>query len=265
MSASLAFYSLLSLAPLITVAMSLASWSLGAKSVSWVFKSKIQNLFGESVAQVVDSILTTDFTPVDSVFSALFGSVVLLFGAVGVAGELRSSLNLIWNASSAEREESVFEMAIKRGRDLLLVLALCAVVLAISILSVITAAAGKFVSVLLPAPEWILTIGNFSASLLVLFVLFFLIHRYVPDASVTRRQGLVAALTTALLFAVGKEAVAIYIGKSTVGTIFGPGRTVVILLLWSYFSSIVLFLGAEFGHAWALAEWDAHKLPGQRT
>ena len=160
---------------------------------------------------------------------------------------------MIWLVPSAD-DESWLETVLKRSRDLVLVFALCTVVLAISIISLVTAAAGEFVAVLLPAPEWLMTILNFSASWLLLFGLFFLIHRYVPDANVSRRQALIAALSTATLFAAGKELVAIYIGKSTVGSVFGPGRSVVILLLWAHFSATVLFLGAEFGRAYANEE-----------
>jgi len=253
MSASLAFYSLLSLAPLITVAMSLATWFLGSTSARWIFKSKVNGIFGSSVADVVDSVLSAGFPPRESAFAALLGLAVLLYGVTGVAEELRSSLNLIWRVAP-DSEESFLETALKRSRDLLLVFALCTLVLAISIVSMVTAAAGEFVATLLPAPEWVLTIANFGASLLLLFGLFFLIHRYVPDAAVTKNQAIIAALCTSLFFAAGKELVAIYIGKSTVGSVFGPGRSVVILLLWANFSATVLFLGAEFGKAYAIEE-----------
>jgi membrane protein len=249
MSASLAFYSLLSLVPLVTVAMSVATFLLGSASARWIASSRIRSLFGQTVSDVFDGIVNAGFSPGETAIAATLGLVVLLSGVSGVASELRSSLNLIWGVETAS--ESVKDMIKNRSRAVLLVLALSILVLAVSIVSVVISAAGKFVASLLPAPEWALALANFGVSLALLFAIFVMIHRFVPDADVTWRQAVAAAACTAFLFTIGKEIVTIYIGKSTVGSVFGPGRSVIILLLWAQFSAAVLFFGAEFGRAYA--------------
>ena len=205
MSASLAFYSLLSLVPLITVAMSLATWSLGSASARSISYTQISAVFGKPVAEVFNSILDAGSSSAESVIAALLGLFVLIIAVSGLAGELRSALNLIWGVPT--KPESVVDMLRNRTRAFVLVLALAVLVLAVSILSIATAAAGKFVVTLLPAPEWVLTLGNFGISLALLFGVFLLIHHYVPDADVTWRQAAAAATCTALLFTIGKEIV----------------------------------------------------------
>ena len=248
MSASLAFFSLLSLVPLLTFSLTLAGWFLGNTSAERILTRQVGRDFGESVSQALRGTMTSGRTESGSALSAVTGVVLMLAGAAGVAGELRCSLNLIWGAPAARG--GWLGMLQMRLRELALVLMLLLAVLAASAAGAATALAGETLAWLLHTSQKGLILGNAVFSLTVLMFLFLLVHKYVPDVDVSWRGAVAAAVCTVTLFTAGKELVVLYLQKSTVSSAFGPGQSVVALLLWAYFSSCVVFLGAEFGAAW---------------
>lgn len=250
LSASLSYYVLLSLVPLITVAMSLVTFLLGRNSSRYLLNERVEHIFGPNVAATVAEALEKTPSQGDSALAASLGFLVLLWGVGGIAGELRASLNLIW--CHPVNEEAGFGDFIKgRLRSFLLVFALAVLVFILSTLGILISVTGKFVTGVLPAPEWVLSLANLGVSFVLLLVLFLLVHRYVPEAKVPWKAAIAGGFATALFFTIGKELMTLYIGKSTVGSMFGPGRSVIVLLLWAQFSSSVLFLGAEFARAYA--------------
>ncbi|BDC49573.1 hypothetical protein F183_A18890 [Bryobacterales bacterium F-183] len=250
LSASLSYYALLSLVPLITVATSLVTFLLGRASSRYMVNERVQQIFGSSVAATVAEALEKAPSQGDSVLAAVLGFLFLLWGVGGVAGELRASLNLIWD-HPIDPDAGFWDFVTARLRAFLLVFSLAVVVFVLSALGILIAATGKFVSGLLPASEWVLSLVNLGVSFVLLFLVFSLVHRYVPEALVPWKAALAGGFATALFFTLGKELMTMYIGKSTVGSMFGPGRSVIVLLLWAQFSSSVLFLGAEFARACA--------------
>ncbi len=256
LSASLAFYSLLSLVPLISLAVSLVAWFIGSKSAHQILTFRAREMFGNSVALTLSKTLQATGPPRTSLLTSLFGVGVLLVGGAGVAGELRSSLNLIWGVPTIS--VSWFEFLRNRSRELLLVVVLLFAVLGVSILGLLISAAGRVVTEVIPAPAFVILAGNFLFSLVVLFLLFLLIHRYVPEASILWRHALAGALCTTALFALGKELLATYIRGFMVGAVFGAGQSVIALLVWAWFSASVLYFGAEYARAWAQYDCSRH-------
>ena len=250
MSASLSFYALLSLVPLITVAMSLVTFLLGVTSSRYLLNERIELIFGTSVAATVAEALEKTPSQGDSAVAAGLGLLVLLWSVGGVARELRASLNIVWGIE-ADEDDGYRAIVRSRVRSFLLVFAMSILVFALSALGILIAATGRFVSGLLPAPEWVLALGNAGVTFAILCILFMLIHRYVPDRKAPWGVALAGGVSTALFFTLGKELMTLYIGKSTVGSVFGPGRSVIVLLLWAQFSSSVLLLGAEFARAYS--------------
>lgn len=263
LSASLSYYVLLSLVPLITVAMSLVTFLLGQSSSRYLLNERVEHIFGPSVAATVAEALEKAPSQGDSALAASLGFLVLLWGVGGIAGELRASLNLIWD-HPIDEDAGFGEFLKGRLRSFALVFSLAVLVFILSSFGILISVTGKFVTGLLPAPEWALSLANLGISFVLLFLLFLLVHRYVPEAEVPWKAAIAGGFATALFFTLGKELMTLYIGKSTVGSMFGPGRSVIVLLLWAQFSSSVLFLGAEFARACASELASRERRQGMR-
>src|SRR5919198_837366 len=251
LAASLAVYTALSLAPLVLLIVGLAGLVVERQQVANQLAAQLEGLMGPAGRELVNSILTTT-TPQGGTWATVVGLVTLFIGATAVFGELQATMNLIWEVRPAPTGgvwAGIWAWLRQRIFSLALVFALAFLLLVSLVISAALASAAALVQ----GPERALLsrLLELAGSLLVLSLLFALLFRYVPDAEIGWRDVWLGGLLTAVLFTLGKTAIGIYLGRASVGSAYGAAGSLVVLLVWVYYSALILFFGAEFTHAWA--------------
>ena len=266
LAASLAFYTALSLAPLVLLVVGLAGLVIERQQVASQLAAQLEGLMGPAGRELVNSILTTT-TPQGGTLATVLGLVTLLLGATAVFGELQATLNLVWEVQPAPTGgvwAGLWALVKERLFSLALVFALAFLLLVSLVISAALAAAAA----LFQGPEQTLLsrLLEVAVSLLVLTLVFALLFRYVPDAEVRWRDVWLGGVVTAVLFTVGKTAIGYYLGQASVGSAYGAAGSMVVLLVWVYYSALIVFFGAEFTHAWATRQGAVapkpHAVPG---
>jgi membrane protein len=253
LGASLAFYTLLSLAPLLLVLVSVAGMILGHDAAEKQIVAQIQSLVGPAGASAAQGLLEGSRNTTHGVIATAFGVLTLLFGATGVLIELRDALNTIWEVPtpvmsamktvSAFIRERLFSFALVLAIGFLLVVSLA--------VSAWIAALGSLSASILPAHEVILETLNSIASLFVITCLFSAIYKFLPDIQIEWRDVVLGGAVTSVLFTVGKLALGIYLGKASFASTYGAAASIVVGIVWVYYSSQIFFLGAEFTKTFA--------------
>src|ERR671924_2067872 len=251
LAASLAYYTALSLAPLVLLIVGLAGLVLDRQQVAGQLESQLEGLMGPAGRELVTTILTAT-TPQGGTLSTVLGLVTLFLGATAVFGELQATLNLIWAVQPAPTGglwAAIWALLKERLFSLALVFALAFLLLVSLVISAALAAAAALVQ----GPERALLsrLLEVAGSLLVLSLLFALLFKSVPDAEVRWHDVWLGGVITAVLFTLGKTAISYYIGQAGVGSAYGAAGSLVVLLVWVYYSALIFFFGAEFTQAWA--------------
>lgn len=250
LGAALSFYALLSLSPLLILLISVAGMVFGPDEVRHEVVGQIETLVGPQGAQVVGTILENANTPQGNVIGIAVGAITLLLGATGVFAQLQSSLNQIWQV---EAKPGLGAWGVIRTRlvSLLMVAVIGLLLLASVIVSALFTAVNTYMSDLLPslAPTW--SIINFLVSLIITTLLFAMVFKLLPDVQISWASVWVGAFVTGLLFTIGKSLIGLYLGYSSVGSVYGAAGSVVALIVWIYYSSLIVFLGAEFTQVYA--------------
>ncbi len=250
LAASLAFYTVLSLAPLVIIAVAVAGLAVGEEAARGQLSGQIAALVGPDAAAAIEGILANAQKPSSGVIGTVVGAAVLLVGASGVFGELQDSLNTIWEVTP-KPGRGVWGVVRDRFFSFTMVLGVGFLLLVSLIVSTALAAAGKVLSGALPGGEALWGVVNVAVSFAAVTTLFALIYKVVPDVKVRWGDVWVGALVTALLFTLGKFAIGLYLGKSTVASAYGAAASVVVITVWVYYSAQILFVGAEFTQVYA--------------
>ena len=250
LGAALAFYTILSLSPLVILVVALAGLIFSRSTAQAHILSQIQGMIGPIGGKAVESMLTNSQKPAAGILGTIVGLLSLLFGASGVFAELRSALNLIWEVKP-EETSGIVGLLRERFFSFGMVLSIGFLLLVSLVLSTVLAAVGKFFGGLLPIPSPVLTVFNFLISYIGVAVLFGLIFRFVPEAKVRWQNIWLGALVTAMFFTIGKTLIGLYLGKSSVGSAYGAAGSVIVVIVWVYYSAQIFFFGAEFTHAYA--------------
>ena len=244
LAASLALYTLLSLAPLLILAVSVAGLLFGEDAAKGQIAGQLAGILGDKGALAVQAILANAKTPSSGILGTIVGLALALFGASGVFGELQGTLNAIWEVDT-KPGRGIKGFIKDRFFSFTLVLGVAFLLLVSLVLSAGLAAVGAYLSHSLPGGEVVWQVLNFIISLAIATVLFGLIYKVVPDVKIRWRDVWVGALATAVLFTLGKFAIGLYVGRSTVASPFGAAGSVVALVVWVYYSAQILFFGAE--------------------
>jgi membrane protein len=250
LAASLAYYTALSLAPLLLLLVGLTGMVLGREQVASQLAAQLESLMGPAGRELVNSILTTS-SPEGGMLATAVGLVTLVIGATAVFGELQTTMNLIWEVQPAPTGGAwagIWALLKERLFSLALVFALAFLLL----VSLVISAALAGAAALFQGPEQALLsrLLELAASLLVLTLVFALLFTYVPDAEIRWRDVWLGGLVTAGLFTLGKTAIGYYLGQASVGSAYRAAGSLVVLLVWVYYSALIMFFGAEFTHAW---------------
>jgi membrane protein len=255
LGAALAFYTILSLSPLVIIVVALAGLVFSRSTAQAHILSQVQGMIGQDGGKAVESMLANAQKPAAGILGTIVGILSLLFGASGVFTELRSALNLIWEVKP-EETSGVVALVRERFFSFGMVLSIGFLLLVSLVVSTVLAAIGKFFGGLLPIPSPALAIMNFLLSYVGVAILFGLIFRFVPEAGIRWRNVWPGALVTAMFFTIGKTLIGLYLGKSSVGSAYGAAGSVIVVIVWVYYSAQIFFFGAEFTHACA-----EHQLP----
>jgi membrane protein len=250
LGAALAYYATFSLAPLLIIAVAISGLIFGREAATGQIMSQIQGLVGADTATAIQAMIENSDHPAANVVASIIGLIVLLFGASGVFAELQQSLNVIWDVEpkpkrgiSAAVKDKFFSFTMVLGTGFLLLVSL--------VISAGLSAISNLVTGWMPGWEVIAQIINVLISFGVITLLFALIFKYVPDAKVAWKDVLLGGAVTALLFTVGKALIGFYIGYSSLSSTYGAAASLVVILLWVYYSAQILFFGAEFTQVYA--------------
>jgi membrane protein len=253
LGAALAFYTILSISPLVILVIALASLVFDRSSAQSQLLSQVQSLMGPEGKEAVQSMLAHGQKTSSGILSTVIGSLTLIFGASGVFGELRSALNTIWETES-KTNSGIWGMIRERFVSFGMVISVGFVLIVSLVASTALGAISKFFGGLLPVPHVVQVVLNFSVSFVGIAVLFGLILKYVPEAEVDWRDVRIGAVATALLFAIGKSLLGLYLGKAAPGSAYGAAGSLVVLVVWVYYSAQIFFFGAEFTHVCSLSK-----------
>ncbi len=264
LGAALSYYTVLSLAPLLVIAVSIAGLVFDYKAAQGEIINQVTALAGPAGADTVRTVLQNARSPKAGLAATVVGFIVLFFSASGVFMELRKALNRIWEVEDAQSagwfamiKDEFFSFSMIVGIGFLLLVSLVA--------SAFLAALGKFVDNLVPVG--LFQVVEVALSLGVVSILFALIYRVVPQRRIPWRDLWVGSFATAVLFTLGKFLLGLYLGKASIGSAYGAAGSLVVLFVWVYYSSQLFLFGAEFTRVYA-AEKE-HKttsvMPNQNT
>ena len=246
LGAALAYYTIFSMAPLLMIAIAIAGMVFGAEAVQGRIVGQIDHLIGRSGAQMVEGMLESARDPGAGTMAAIVGFVTLLIGASGVFNELRNALNQVWEVPKPA-SRGILGLIKQRFASFLMILVIGFLLLVSLALSAALAAVGDWFG---PAGP-LLQVVNVVVSLGVVTALFAAIFKFLPDTDVEWRDVWFGAAVTAGLFVVGKFAIGLYLGKSSVGSAHGAAGSLVVLLVWVYYAAQILFFGAELTQVYA--------------
>ncbi len=253
LGAALAFYTILSIAPLVVVVVAIASFVFGESAARGQIIWQIQDMVGQQGAAAIQTMLQNAHKPGTGIVASVFGVLMLLIGASAVFGELRDSLNLIWE-SKQTAGSGIKGMLKYRFFSFSMVLGIGFLLLVSLVISASLSYLGGVVGNYFPLPEFLLQVASLLILFAVITVLFALIYKFVPDVHIDWNDVWIGAAFTSLLFSLGKLLIGLYIGKASVGSAYGAAGSLVILLVWIYYSSQIFFFGAEFTHVYAVRQ-----------
>lgn len=245
-SAALAFYVISSLAPLLVIAIAVAGAIFGEKAARGEIVNQITSLVGFEGARIIENAI--DKASIDttgSLIASLIGGAILLWGASKVFAQLQDALNLIWDVEK-NPEAGWRDFIRKRFLSFGMVLGIGFLLMVSLLINALLSGITNFMGNYAPSLQLFWNVLNNLLSLGVITLLFAMIYKFLPDAKITLKNVWIGAFMTALLFTAGKFAIGIYLGRSSVGSVYGAAGSLVVLLVWVYFSALIFFFGAEF-------------------
>jgi membrane protein len=256
MAAALAYYTVFSLPPLLLLIITLAGLFVDPSHVQQAIQQQVGGLVGSSGAQQIQTMVENVSQRVQGGENALTLVLAiggLLFGATGAFAQLQQTLNRAWQIAPDPDESGVMNFLGKRLLSLGMILGIAFLLLVSLVLSAAISALSGYLTQWLPAGigEPLLFVVNASVSLLIITLLFAAIFKVLPDARIAWNDVWVGAFGTALLFVVGKLLIGFYLGRSNPGEVFGAAGSLALILVWIYYSALIVFLGAEFTQVWA--------------
>jgi membrane protein len=250
LAASLAYFTLLSIAPLIILAVAVTGLAFGEEAAREHIAGELAGVVGAGAADAIHSIAKNAHAPGTGVFSIAIGVVVLLFGASGVFGELQAALNTVWDVAP-KPGRGIWGVIKDRFFSFTLVVGVAFLLLVSLVVSAALTWVGQVFEHTLPGGAVVWQVLNFCISIAVVTALFALMFKTVPDARLRWRDVWVGSAVTALLFTLGKFLLGFYLGSAGVSSAYGAAGSIVALVIWVYYSSQVLLVGAEFTEVYA--------------
>jgi membrane protein len=251
LGAALAYYTVLSLAPILVIAIAVAGAVYGEEAARGELVGQIRDLVGPQGAEAVQTMIANSAQGEASLIATLIGLAVLVFSATVAFTELQDALNTIWGVQP-KGSGGLLGLVRDRLLSFALVVAVGFLLLVSLIISTVLAAAGKYFGDLLPSWAPILQLVHLAVSFAVITLLFALIFKVLPDVELSWRHVWIGAAMTALLFVIGKSLIGLYLGQASIASTYGAAGSLVVLLVWVYYSAQIMLYGAEFTRVYAL-------------
>lgn len=251
LAAALAYYTVFSLAPLLIIVIAIAGAVFGQQAARGEIVGQIESLVGQQGAQAIQTAIENANRPsAQGGIASLISVIVLIFGASGVFAQLQDALNTIWEVK-VKPGRGITGFIRKRLLSFAAVLGIGFLLLVSLVISAVLSGISHYFSNLLPGADFIWYLLNIIVSFAIITLLFALIYKYLPDVKIRWKDVWIGAAMTALLFVVGKYALGLYLGRGSFGSTYGAAGSLVVLLAWVYYSSLILFFGAEFTQVYA--------------
>jgi membrane protein len=247
--ASIAYFTLFSVAPALLVVIAMAGLVFGRDAAQGAIVDQLSGLMGRETAEALQAMIRSASDRMTGRIATLIGLGTILIATTGVFGEVQSALNAVWKATP--RRSTMSRLVRARLASLGLVIAFGFVLTVSLAVSAALAALSTFLHGVFPAMEVELAIVDFMLSIVLISALFAAMYKVLPDTPIAWRDVGIGALVATLLFEGGKYLIALYIGRSNIASSFGAAGALIVLLLWIFYSAQIFLLGAEFTRAWA--------------
>ena len=256
LGASLSYYTLFALAPVLVVAIAIAGVVFGPEAVRGEIVGQVRGLVGEEGGRAVQAMLEASSRKSESRLATTLGLLTLFIGATSAFLELQTALNAIWRVKPKEGGHWLRELVLQRLISFALVIGVGFLLLVSLLVSAALAGLHRYLGNAYPGLAEVWQAANVLVSFGVITLLFAMVYRVLPDVELTWRDVWLGAVVTAGLFTVGKFLIGLYLGTSGLASTYGAAGSVIVLLLWVYYSSQIVLLGAEFTRAWVELEGD---------
>ncbi len=241
---SLAFYTLFSLAPTVLIAVTIIGFALGEEAAQGQIVAQFQDVMGTEAATVVEEAIANSRVENNGIFPVVAGILALMLGATTVFAQLQYSLNSLWSVRPKPSRNSILVFIRKRFFSLMVVVAIGFVLLVSLVLGVVLRSTLEFSSRFLPAEEMLFKSAEMLVSFVVVTLLFATIFKVLPDVILGWWQVLLGAVITAVLFSLGRYGISAYLAYTAPASTYGAAGAVVLILMWVYYSSLILLFGA---------------------
>lgn len=250
--AALAYYTLFSLAPLLVLVIAIAGLAFGKAAAEGEIVGQMASLVGPDGARMLEGMIAQASRPRSGIVATIASLATMFFGASGVVGQLQGSLNQIWKAPPPDPDSSAVKSALRRrALALAMILGIGFLLLVSLALSAALAALHAVLEENVPLLGDLLPPLNAAFGFLVITALFAMIYKLLPDVDLQWRDVWIGAAVTAILFSIGKSLIGLYLGRAGIASIYGAAGSLVLVLLWIYYSAQLLFVGAEFTEVYA--------------
>ena len=261
MGAALAYYTMFSIAPLLLIVISTAGLVFGEEAVRGEIFGQLRGLMGDEGARAVQSLLESVSSPEEGKAGTIVGTVLLLIGATTVLSELQDAFDRIWRVPERDKNGGVWAVVRSRLLSFGMILGIGFLMMVSLVFSAAMAALGKWWGPLFSNLEIMASVVNFAFSFALATTVFAILYKYMPRVRILWRDVWAGAAVTALLFAIGKFLIGLYIGKSAISSGFGAAGSLVVVLVWVYYSAQIFLLGAEFTRVYSQAHGSRRKQP----
>jgi membrane protein len=251
LAAALSYYTLFSLAPLLVIIIAIAGFAFGKEAAENQIVGAIQGMVGrESAEAVQEMIQNTSNKPETGMIATLVGIIILMVGAAGVVGQLQTSLNTIWGVE-LKPGQGIWGLIRQRFISFAMILGIGFLLLVSLVISAVLSSLTQLLGTFLGETALVAHGLDFLVSFTFVSALFAMIYKFLPDVQVNWQDVWIGAAITSFLFTIGKFLIGLYLGTSGVSSIYGAAASLITILLWVYYSSLIFFLGAEFTHVYA--------------
>jgi len=250
-SASLSYYTIFSIAPFLAIIISIGSFFLKREAIQGELYPQIHELVGDEAALQIQQMITNIHLSKNSMFATVVSLIILIAGATGIFTEIQDSINHIWGLKSKPKR-GWLKMLVNRLISFSLIISLGFLLMVSLLLNTLVEALSKQLMRFLPGNGvYLVAILNNCIMFILLSLLFGIIFKVLPDARIKWKDVMVGAVTTAILFMIGKFGIGFYLGHSNLGSLYGTAGSIIIVMLWVYYSAVILYFGAEFTKVYA--------------
>lgn len=246
MGAAIAYYTIFSIAPILLIILSVVGLIFDIEVVRIEIYSRLQDLMGENGALVVQDLLERIHKPSENIIAAIIGMVFVLIGATSVLAELQADLDKIWRAPKRARDSGIIGVLRTRIISFFLILGIGFILIVSLVLSAILAALGKWWDPVFGGFELLAYLLDVVLNIALMTAVFAMIYKLMPRIQINWQDVWMGSVVTAFLFSIGKFLIGLYIGRSGVASGFGAAGSLVVVLIWIYYSAQIFLMGAEF-------------------